>query len=102
LYVLTRRDLSPAQQLVQAAHAVLEHARHIPPTAEHPHLVVAGVDGLPDLCRAADRLRERGVPFVDFREPDINDEPTAIAAGPVRGRDRAYFRRYRLLNPQGA
>lgn len=61
----------------QIGHALiqwtLEHGR--PPES----LVVLQVPGLDELHRAHDRLEGR---VVAFHEPDLDDELTAVAAGP--------------------
>jgi hypothetical protein len=97
LYVLVRRDLSPAQQTVQAIHAALEFSRHYPPTSVHPHLVVLGVPGDDALLGTRRSLHEARIGCIGWREPDLNNALTAIAAGPVYGRQRQHFRHYQLL-----
>ena len=87
LYLVTRADLSPGQQAVQAAHALREFA------AEHPEedarwyatsntlafLATANEESLLTLIERAGRL---GVPFAAFHEPDRGNELTAVAFGP--------------------
>jgi hypothetical protein len=95
-----RRDLSPAQQLVQAAHACLEAGRHfLLPADEHPHLVILGAADELELQRACARLRAVGVDFQYFREPDLGNSLTAVATPPLRGAARRFFRRYVCLTP---
>jgi len=86
-FLVTREDLSPGQQAVQAAHALREF------TAQHPELdrewytksntlaFLAARDeaALLALCAKAARL---GLPFAPFREPDRDNELTAVAFGP--------------------
>jgi Peptidyl-tRNA hydrolase PTH2 len=87
LFLITRRDLPPADQAVQAAHALRQFV------AEHPQidlewfttsntlafLSVQNEQALGVLHRKAiDRI----VPVAAFREPDRSDELTAIALGP--------------------
>lgn len=87
LYLITRRDLSAAQQAVQAAHALRQF------THEHPQvdqewfetsntlafLSVQDEEALGVLHRKA---IDRDVPVAAFREPDRANELTAIALGP--------------------
>lgn len=91
LYLVTRSDLPPGQQAVQACHAMRAFV------AEHPqldqlwytssnHLAFLSVQdeaGLHDLINRAER---RGVRFSLFREPDRDDELTAIALEPAARR----------------
>jgi peptidyl-tRNA hydrolase len=86
LYVVTRGDLSPGQQAVQACHAGQEFIFEHPREAESWHLrsntlallVLPSEAELESLARAAEDLR---VPVTRFREPDRDNELTAIALG---------------------
>ena len=87
LYVLTRADLSPGYQAVQAGHAIADW------TAEHPQdaagwrttsnslivLTAADEQALYALIAKAER---RNIPLTCFREPDLGDEITAVALTP--------------------
>jgi hypothetical protein len=104
--VLVRADLSPSQQVVQSAHAVLEASRQrlIPPEIPHPHLVVCGVADHEELTRECERLAHHGVRVALFTEPDILDagaRETAVATEPITPERRRLFRRYRLLGARG-
>jgi hypothetical protein len=101
VYVLVRKDLSPAQQVVQSCHAVAEAARSLlPPDQEHPHLIVCGVRDERGLWQSLDRLRRLGIRFHAFTEPDLGGQLTALATEPVFGDRRRLFRRFQLLTPQ--
>jgi len=87
LYLVTRADLSPGQQAVQAAHALREFA------AEHPEedarwyarsntLALLAVEDEASLLSLVERAGRLGVPFAAFHEPDRGDELTAVAFGP--------------------
>ena len=100
--MLVRADLSPAQQVVQSAHAILEASRQrlIPADIGHPHLVICRIADHDELIRESERLRHLGVRFALFAEPDIPDpsaRETAMATEPVAVARRRLFRRYRLL-----
>ena len=98
VYVVTRRDLSNSQQAVQAAHAAIEVARtSIPPSMEHPHLVLCGVDSESQLNTIAKKLRNHGIDIKEWYEADRNDELTAIASEPVSGETRRLFKNLTLL-----
>lgn len=63
----------------------------------HPHLVLCGVATERDLLAAADRLERAGIRFALFREPDRNDEVTALATEPLGSARRGVLGRYRCL-----
>jgi peptidyl-tRNA hydrolase len=91
LYVLARRDLSPAQQAVQSCHAVAElclrhgaHPRVREWAEDHKTMVLLGVDGEAELADWESRLEGMGIPHATFVEPDIGGQRTAIAALPER------------------
>src|SRR5262245_8172185 len=102
LYILGRRDLSAAQQMVQACHALahllLRHAedRAIREWAdEHRTLVILGVDGERDLESWRADLLSLGVACEAFAAPDLGGETTALAVHP--NVDARLFRRLDLL-----
>ena len=98
IYVLVRKDLSFPQQAVQSCHAAIEATRlFLSPEHSHPHLVLCGVRDQSTLERETSRLMSKGIRFVEFHEPDRNDELTAIATEPIAGDARRMFRRYDLL-----
>jgi hypothetical protein len=81
LYVLVRKDLSVSQQAVQAGHAVAEYllGGFNESQWDNGTLVYLGVKNRGQLERWMSRLRDRDVKFAVFCEPDIGNEPTAIA-----------------------
>jgi hypothetical protein len=82
---VTRADLEPAQQAVQAAHAALQYAAEHPGGWHEGALVLLAVPAERGLHDLAFRLLYAGHPMSEFWEPDIG-ELTAIAAGPSAGR----------------
>jgi hypothetical protein len=98
VYVLVRRDLPAAQQAVQAIHAALEAGRAglIARGGEHPHVVLCRVSSIGALLRASDQLKGAQIRHQVFCEPDLDCAPTALATEPVRGLNRAHFRRFQL------
>jgi peptidyl-tRNA hydrolase len=88
VFLVTRADLSDAQQAVQAAHALQEFNILWPAEARDWHtksntlafLVVADEAALGVLLKKA---RRRDIPAAPFHEPDRNNEMTAIALGPA-------------------
>jgi peptidyl-tRNA hydrolase len=85
--VITRADLSPGYQAVQSMHALRQF------TAEHPeidkqwfeqsnYLGLLSVSNESELARLIDKAHKEGIRFSIFREPDIEDQITAIALEP--------------------
>ncbi len=98
MYVFVRKDLSHAQQVVQAGHALVEASRnHLVNKPFHPNVIVFGVKSEAKLAQLADRIDSSGVPICRFREPDIGDQLTAFATAPVFGETRELFRKFQLL-----
>lgn len=79
LYVAVRKDLSHSQRAVQAGHAVAEYLLNSPEWRNQT-LIYLGVKGLRQLENLKMKLLERGVKFVEFKEPDIGHQTTAIAS----------------------
>lgn len=87
MYVVTRRDLDPGYQAVQSIHAAIqfkfEHAEISQAWFEHSNylglLSVANEIELLELIRQAE---ENGIACSVFREPDIDNQITAIALAP--------------------
>ena len=81
LYVLVRNDLSPAQRMVQAAHAVAELALlECLKGWENEAIVILGVTDEDALQEWYDILLDvPGSSFAWFEEPHYDDEMTAIS-----------------------
>lgn len=102
LYIFVRRDLAPAQIVVQAAHAAIESARvHVPSGMEHPSIVLIGIRDQRELERALHRTKSSGIQVCPFYEADRDDELTAFATQPVFEHQRSFFRRYNCLTDSG-
>lgn len=80
LYVIVRKDLTPSQRAVQAGHAVAEYLLHSPKQWKNETLIYLGVKSLTQLKNIKRKLGFRGVKFTEWREPDLNNEITAIAS----------------------
>jgi len=87
LFLVTRADLPPGQQAVQAAHAMREFA------ALHPEidrrwyetsnvLAFLAAEEESSLGALLQKARVLGLPAAPFYEPDRDDELTAVAFGP--------------------
>jgi len=86
LYLVTRADLDPGQQAVQAAHALREFAALHPEEdiqwyRESNTLAFLAVPNEASLELLLGRAQGRA-PVAPFREPDRQDELTALAIGP--------------------
>lgn len=87
MVVVTRRDLPISYQAVQAAHAAIDFQHEYPEVAKDWHqtsnylifLTVANEDELKQLILKA---AERGIKITPFREPDIDNQLTAVAFQP--------------------
>jgi peptidyl-tRNA hydrolase len=88
LYVIVRNDIRPGLQIAQSCHALRLFS------AEHPevdqawytgsnNLVVLQVANKEALVKLAYDLTCKGANVSIFREPDLHDEPTALAVGPL-------------------
>lgn len=61
--------------------------------------MLCAVSREPSLLAAADRLDRAGVRFALFREPDRDNEATALATEPLSAERRAVLSRYPCLTP---
>jgi len=95
MYVITRRDLPKTVATVQSIHAAIEVTSNMNLRfSETPWVIVYGVDDEPALHGWAERLHRKGVPYTAFREPDMENQMTAIA---YWGRKFSGFGGLRLL-----
>lgn len=80
LYILVRRDLSKSQQAVQGGHAVAEYLLRGPSTDwSNGTLVYLSVRDENELKFWGTQISKQGYAVVQFREPDRDNEITAIA-----------------------
>jgi peptidyl-tRNA hydrolase len=95
--VIVRKDLPVAQQLVQAAHAAHESGLHLcEDKSKVNYLVALEVPDEDRLLAAHERLEDRGIKTILFREPDRNNEATALCTEPIWGNRRKIFSKYSL------
>lgn len=101
-YVLVRRDLSYSQRVVQSCHAVVELVHRFKDDSSvskwadvNKTLVVLSVKDEREMTRTSQKLSDARVRFTEFREPDVNNEITAIAVHPET--DASLFRSRQLL-----
>jgi len=88
LFLVTRSDLPPGQQAVQAVHAMRQFV------AEHPEVdlewysksnTLAFLEVPDEAALGVLRVKamDRRIPVAAFREPDRDNELTALALGPA-------------------
>jgi hypothetical protein len=73
---------------------------HIEPNSEHPSVVLCGARDESALQKILRRLQRLGIPHETFSEPDIGNQLTSIATGPVSGSNRDIFKHYQLLKTE--
>lgn len=88
LFLITRADLAPGQQAVQAAHALREFVNDHPDVdrdwyEKSKTLVLLAADNEDALAHVLREAQRRGVPAAAFFEPDLDDALTAIALAPA-------------------
>lgn len=99
IYSFVREDLSTPQRAVQLGHALYLVGKNFPHYDDSPFLIVFGCKTEKSLKNTLDNLREQGIMVVEFREPDLNNELTAVATAvmPRTDENRKIFRKYQLL-----
>jgi len=80
LYVLIRSDLNKVYSLVQAGHGVAGWLLSNPDSCwMNNTLIYVNVKDEDDLIKWSYKLSDYKLNYVEFREPDINNELTVIA-----------------------
>ena len=81
LFVIVRKDLSHSQRAVQAGHALAAYLLHSPNFRwKNETLIYLGIKGLRQIENLKRKLDINDIKHVEFREPDLNNEITAIAS----------------------
>lgn len=85
MYSLVLRQLNPIQKGVQTTHAVVEYANKYASDEEYKQwaetdktLIVLDGGTYQEMVRIYDTLKELGMKFADFQEPDLNYLTTSI------------------------
>lgn len=85
MYSLVLRQLNPIQKGVQTTHAVVEYANKYSSDEEYRQwaetdktLIVLDGGTYQEMVRIYDTLKELGMKFADFQEPDLNYLTTSI------------------------
>ena len=87
LIVITRRDLSSGQQMIQAAHAAIQFQHEHPKIAKEwntnsKYLIFLSVENEYELTKFLQKIQFRDLKYAVFTEPDIGNQLTAIAIEP--------------------
>lgn len=87
LRVVTRRDLPLRTQAVQSGHAAIDFQHHHPIEAtewqtKSNHLAFLTTENEAELIKLISKAILTGIKHTIFREPDINNEITAVAFEP--------------------
>ena len=86
LSTVTRRDLTAGQQAVQSSHAlaqfIFEHTQIAQIWFKDPYLAQLSVETEDELNYLIQKLEKSNITYSIFREPDLNNQITAIAIEP--------------------
>lgn len=92
-YLFIRTDLSPAQRIVQAAHAAHNAGEAF---GAHSHLICFRAASQSELIKCSTYLDANGIQHRMFFEPDDDVGYTAICTEPIVGERRRLLRRFSL------
>jgi len=95
MYVIVRNDLSASQKAVQAGHALAEYLLKVK-NFKWPNgiLIYLTVDNEMKLKNLMQEMDMKDINWIGFKEPDINNEYTAIA---VETKRKTLFKNLPLL-----
>lgn len=99
-YTFVRQDISPEQQCVQAAHATCVMGRYLPNSINPRtiNFVLIGVADESKLKEVEEILGKRkDCEYFSFREPDLNNEITAVSTSPIYKHRRGRLKNFDLL-----
>lgn len=84
IYSLTRKDMSQGQKAVQSGHAIaqyiIDHNPHQNGLWSNGSIINLELGSEKSLKKWIKKLEELGIKYSIFREPDMNNEITSIAA----------------------
>ena len=84
---------------MQCGHALFEASQKFynPEEQDHPHFVLANVKNQQRLESWLSKLDDHGIHYYVWREPDLDNQITAIATEPVSGDKRRVFNKLQLI-----
>jgi hypothetical protein len=101
IYIFVRQDIFPEYQAVQACHVAAKMGHRI---GQYPndlfdglYFTLVGVPDIKALQVAAEDIKAVGATVYTFHEPDIGNELTAVASGPIAAPYRKRLLSYKLL-----
>jgi hypothetical protein len=92
--VVTRKDLYPGAQIAQSLHAFREFINDYPELENEwyrnsNYIAILAAKDEDDLFKLCCRLDKKGIRYSQFREPDFDNQLTAIALEPGDNSRRA-------------
>lgn len=82
MYVIVRKDLSTAYRCVQGAHALAQYAFEYPRSFKawnNEILIFLELPTLISMKSFEKKLKDNGIQFTQFREPDLDNQLTALS-----------------------
>ena len=95
MYLVTRKDLTQEQQVIQLMHAAVEHAYNNRLANEHPSFVVLSVKDKTELQQLQDKIKAAGITTTEFQEP-YNDWGLTAVSCTVTQEQRFLFKHLQL------
>jgi len=98
MYIFIRADIDPTYQIIQTGHALFEHAIKLDKKPEQiSSFCLLQAKDEKDLLKISSELEMKDINFTIFNEPDYDTGYTAIAAGPIYGKDRKMFKKFKYF-----
>jgi peptidyl-tRNA hydrolase len=87
LYIIVRKDISAGLQLSQACHSAFHFSQQHPEITsqwmtESDYICILNIDSEEELIKIIQKASQEDIKHSIFKEPDINNEVTAIALAP--------------------
>ena len=96
-YVFVRKDIPIADQIVQVGHVCLEAGTRFGRSKEpSPYMVLLEVADVRHLQQTKEFLKDSGISFEIFFEPDNNMGETAICTEYLDSQAKKIFKKYKL------
>lgn len=99
VFTITRKDLDMSYAAVQAGHALYESASEFYNNKinKHPHFVLCQVKNENKLLYWISKLESENIQFVIWKEPDLNNQITAISTEILTNDKIKIFKKLKLL-----
>lgn len=99
IYVIVRRDIPLADQIVQVGHACFEGGLTFSFLGDSCNLVLAEAQNQEELCRIQAKINSLGIKNVIFWEEDESMGYTAICTEPIEDKNRGKLRGLAMWRP---